>query len=67
MLNRKNIFCEEKEMQDITIEIYLNQEKDNKSHIIRLYQKFYKKSTEQLSNLLFLANPSEHSWQKSSI
>ena len=29
---------------------------------VYLETKFYKNSTGQLSNLLFLANPSEHSW-----
>ena len=36
--------------------IYLHQENDDKNN-------FYKRFTRQLSNLLFLANPIEHSWQ----
>ena len=36
--------------------LYLNQEKHNKTF-------FWKNSTGQLSNLLFDANPGEHSWQ----
>ena len=49
IFNIKNTFHEEKEMQDIM----LNQEKDKNN--------FYRNSTGQLSNVLFLANPSEHS------
>ena len=52
-------------MQDIMVEVYLIQKKDNKSKILRVYQNFYKNTTGQVSNLLFPANPSEHSWQSS--
>ena len=64
-INLKNISYEEKKMQDIMIYIYLSYKKDNKIIILRDIRKMYKNSTGQLSNLLFLANPSEHSWWSS--
>ena len=53
-------------MQDNMIESYLNQEKGEKSNSLRDIIIFYENSTSQFSNLLILANPSEHWWQRSS-
>ena len=52
-------------MQDIMIELYLKQEKDNKNPILDCIRNFYKNSTGQLSILIFLANPTEQSSQSS--
>jgi len=41
MTNLRNTFYQEREMQYIMEEFYLNQEKDNKNNLLRLYQKLH--------------------------